>query len=63
MERLAGRPVQFFKGDVTCVSDLERVFSLYNFWAVIHFAAIKVTEKKNDGPKKKDHRRNKVFIF
>ncbi|KAI9252843.1 UDP-galactose 4-epimerase [Phascolomyces articulosus] len=41
VERLAGRPVQFFKGDVTCVSDLEKVFSLYNFWAVIHFAAIK----------------------
>ncbi|KAL1935011.1 hypothetical protein VTP01DRAFT_4151 [Rhizomucor pusillus] len=41
VERLAGRPVEFVKGDVTCISDLERVFKLYNFWAVIHFAAIK----------------------
>ncbi|CDS07071.1 hypothetical protein LRAMOSA09594 [Lichtheimia ramosa] len=41
VERLAGRPVEFFKGDVTCEADLERCFSLYRFWAVIHFAAIK----------------------
>lgn len=43
VERLAGRPVEFFKGDVTCEADLERCFSLYRFWAVIHFAAIKVS--------------------
>ncbi|KAI9315246.1 hypothetical protein BX666DRAFT_1960704 [Dichotomocladium elegans] len=41
VERLAGRPVEFFKGDVTSVPDLEQVFSMYDFWAVIHFAAIK----------------------
>lgn len=43
MEKLAGRTVEYYEGDVTCPSDLDRVFCLYNFWAVIHFAAIKVT--------------------
>jgi UDP-glucose 4-epimerase len=30
------------KGDVTQESDLEEIFEQYKFWAVIHFAAIKV---------------------
>ncbi|KAG1468886.1 hypothetical protein G6F56_003577 [Rhizopus delemar] len=41
VERLAGRPIVFMKGDVTQESDLEQAFEHYQFWAVIHFAAIK----------------------
>lgn len=41
VERLAGRPIVFMKGDVTQESDLEQAFEDYKFWAVIHFAAIK----------------------
>ncbi|KAI9018712.1 UDP-glucose 4-epimerase [Phycomyces nitens] len=41
VESLAGRPVHFFKGDITSTVDLERVFGQYAFWAVVHFAAIK----------------------
>jgi UDP-glucose 4-epimerase len=42
VEQLAGRPIVFMKGDVTQEADLEEVFEQYQFWAVIHFAAIKV---------------------
>lgn len=42
VEQLAGRPIVFMKGDVTQESDLEDIFEQYKFWAVIHFAAIKV---------------------
>lgn len=42
MEQLSGRPIVFMKGDVTQESDLEEIFQQYKFWAVIHFAAIKV---------------------
>jgi UDP-glucose 4-epimerase len=42
VEQLAGRPIVFIKGDVTQQADLEEVFEQYQFWAVIHFAAIKV---------------------
>ncbi|KAI8371473.1 uncharacterized protein BYT42DRAFT_501215 [Radiomyces spectabilis] len=41
VEQLAGRSIHFVKGDVTSEVDLSHVFSLYNFWSVIHFAAIK----------------------
>ncbi|GAA5797197.1 UDP-glucose 4-epimerase [Helicostylum pulchrum] len=41
VEQLAGRPIVFIKGDVTHESDLEDIFQHYQFWAVIHFAAIK----------------------
>jgi UDP-glucose 4-epimerase len=43
VEQLAGRPIVFMKGDVTHESDLEDVFQQYQFWAVLHFAAIKVS--------------------
>jgi UDP-glucose 4-epimerase len=42
VEQLAGRPLVFLKGDVTHESDLEEIFKEYQFWAVIHLAAIKV---------------------
>lgn len=42
VEQLAGRPIVFMKGDVTHESDLQDVFEQFQFWAVIHFAAIKV---------------------
>ncbi|RCH88480.1 hypothetical protein CU098_002735, partial [Rhizopus stolonifer] len=41
VEQLAGRPIVFMKGNVTHESDLEDIFQHYQFWAVIHFAAIK----------------------
>ncbi|ORY95745.1 UDP-glucose 4-epimerase [Syncephalastrum racemosum] len=50
VEKLAGRPVEYYEGDVTCPSDLDRVFCLYNFWAVIHFAAIKAVGESTKIP-------------
>ncbi|KAI7866065.1 hypothetical protein BDF14DRAFT_1729077 [Spinellus fusiger] len=41
VEHLSGKKVHFFQGDITSQSDLECVFSQYDFWAVVHFAAIK----------------------
>ncbi|KAI9244808.1 hypothetical protein BY458DRAFT_99719, partial [Sporodiniella umbellata] len=41
VERLAGRPVVLIQGDVTQESDLDQAFEHYQFWAVLHFAAIK----------------------
>ncbi|KAG0743313.1 hypothetical protein G6F16_010671 [Rhizopus arrhizus] len=50
VERLAGRPIVFIKGDVTHESDLEQIFQYYQFWAVIHFAAIKAVGESTKIP-------------
>lgn len=41
VEQLTGKPIVFIEGDVTHESDLEDAFKRFQFWAVIHFAAIK----------------------
>ncbi|KAF7726873.1 hypothetical protein EC973_008380 [Apophysomyces ossiformis] len=50
VEYLAGRQVHFIQGDVTQIADLEYVFSKYEFWAVIHFAALKAVAESTRIP-------------
>lgn len=47
VEQLSGRPIIFLKGDITHEDELDAIFQQFQFWAVIHFAAIKVKKKLN----------------
>jgi UDP-glucose 4-epimerase len=42
VEKLAGRSINFHKCDITSEAEIDAVFEKYTFWAVIHFAALKV---------------------
>ena len=42
VEKLAGRSVKFHKVDITSEQEIDAIFEKYTFWAVIHFAALKV---------------------
>ncbi|KAJ2955992.1 hypothetical protein NQZ79_g8096 [Umbelopsis isabellina] len=41
VEKLAGRSITFHRADITVEEQLVQVFSMYKFWAVIHFASLK----------------------
>ncbi|KAI8338384.1 hypothetical protein BC941DRAFT_422728 [Chlamydoabsidia padenii] len=41
VEHLTGKPIDFVNGDVTNEQDLDKLFAQYDFWAVVHLAAIK----------------------
>jgi UDP-glucose 4-epimerase len=49
---ITGREVDFYKGDLTCLDDLDRVFSLHKFEAVIHFAGLKSVSESVSNPLK-----------
>lgn len=51
VEKLAGRSVKFHKVDITSEQEIDAIFEKYTFWAVIHFAALKVSTKLGDFPR------------
>lgn len=42
VEKIAGRSINFHECDITSEEQIDAVFQQYKFWAVIHFAALKV---------------------
>ena len=50
IERISGKSVQFFEGDVCDKDELAKVFKQYNIDAVIHFAALKAVGESSKIP-------------
>ncbi|KAI9305013.1 hypothetical protein BJ944DRAFT_180735 [Cunninghamella echinulata] len=50
VEYLSGKTIYFMEGDVTNEKDLEKVFNQFQFWSVVHFAAIKAVGESTQIP-------------
>lgn len=59
VEELTGKPCKFIYGDITEPSNLDTVFNLYQFDAVVHFAALKAVGESTQKPSQYYH--NNVY--
>ncbi len=50
VEKITGKSIDFYKGDVRCRADLQGVFSQYSIDAVIHFAGLKAVGESAQMP-------------
>jgi len=41
VQKLTGKPIKFYRGDILDESSLRVIFEKYSIWAVLHFAALK----------------------
>jgi len=50
LESITGRKITLYKIDILNVAELEKIFELYQFYAVIHFAGKKSVEESTRNP-------------
>ena len=58
IEKITGKTVNFFKGDILDVEGLRKVFGRFDIWSVIHFAGLKAVGESTRIPL--DYYRNSI---